>query len=126
MPVKLTDSEKVSAYMLALEHPLKAEIEAVREIIKAANANLQERIKWNAPSYFYREDLVTFHTRPTKHVHLVFHHPYIVQIQSDLLTGDHKDRRMAYFRNMEEIQARKSGLQSIINQLVQHLEVGTK
>ena len=122
MPLKLTDSEKVSAYMLALEHPLKAEIDAVREIIKSANANIRERIKWNAPSYYFHEDLVTFHTRPTKHVHLVFHHPHVTTIQSSLLEGTHKDRRMAYFRSMEEIQARKTELQSIIDQLVKHLE----
>ncbi|MBK0402772.1 DUF1801 domain-containing protein [Adhaeribacter sp. BT258] len=126
MPIKLTDAEKVNAYMLALEHPLKAEMEAVRQIIKAASPKIQERIKWNAPSYYYIEDLVTFNARPAKHVHLVFHHPFIVQIQSELLEGDYKDRRMTYFRNMEEVQEKAVELSGIINQLVQHLDAAAK
>ncbi len=61
---------------------MKAEIEAVRTIIKNADSKMLERIKWNAPSYYYKEDLVTFNPRATKHVHLVFHHAAIVKIKS--------------------------------------------
>ncbi len=48
---KKTDETLVAEYMQNLEHPLKAEIEALRQIIKAANPAISERIKWNAPSY---------------------------------------------------------------------------
>ncbi len=58
--VKLTDEEKVAQYMEALDHPLKKEVEAVRSIIKKANPKLNERIKWNAPSYYYTDDILTF------------------------------------------------------------------
>ena len=70
----MTDAEKVADYIQRLNHPLKAEIEAVRVIIKQANGKLSEQIKWNAPSYHYKMDLVTFNPRATQHVHLVFHH----------------------------------------------------
>lgn len=117
---KLTDLEKVQDYMDNLEHPLKAEIEAVREIIKNANNKISERIKWNAPSYFIntKDDLVTFNPRPQKFIHLVFHHPQIVNIKSDLLEGTFKDRRMMFFANMEEIVAKKPELERIVNELV--------
>ncbi|QMU29017.1 DUF1801 domain-containing protein [Adhaeribacter radiodurans] len=114
----LNQTEKVNEYMQNLEHPLKAEMEAIRAIILGANNQIKERIKWNAPSFFYKEDLVTFNPRTPKHVHLVFHHPSIVNIHSKLLEGDYKDRRMAYFINMEAVEAERLELQSIMNQLV--------
>ena len=36
--------------MARLEHPLKAEIHAVRAIILKANRKIAERVKWNTPS----------------------------------------------------------------------------
>ncbi len=109
---------EVNAFMEQLAHPLQSEIEAVRAIIKA-NPKIAERIKWNAPSFFYTDDLATIHVKAKQHVHLIFHHPAIVKIRSKFLEGDYKDRRMMYFENMEEIKARKKELTRIIKELVQ-------
>jgi hypothetical protein len=118
---KLTDVEQVEAFMGKLKHPLKAEIEAVRAIIKG-NKKISERVKWNAPSYYYKEDLVTFNPRADKHVHLVFHHPHIVKIKSPLLEGDYKDRRMTYFTDMKAVRAGKKELERIVGELVKMLD----
>lgn len=120
--IKKDDATLVREYMEKLEHPMKAEIEAVRKIIKEANEKISERIKWNAPSYYTQEDLVTFNHRNEKQVHLVFHHKEIVNIQSELLKGDYKDRRMVYFDNMAAVKKNKKELVNIINELV--LRVG--
>ena len=112
------DSKKVEAFMKALQHPLKKEIEAVRNIIKKSDSKISERIKWNAPSYYATEDLVTFNPRNEDRVHLVFHHPAIVKIKSPLLEGNYKDRRMMYFSDMKEIKANKKELERIVQQLV--------
>lgn len=118
-PDKPSDETLVNEYMEKLEHPLKAEMQAVREIIKASSDKLSERIKWAAPSYYYKEDLVTFNHRNQEAVHLVFHHPAIVNIESALLEGDYKDRRMTYFKTMDEIIAKQSELQRILQLLLQ-------
>ena len=102
-------TDEVNVFMTQLDHPLKDEIEAVRAIIKS-NKKIAERIKWNAPSFFYTDDLATIHVKAKQHVHLIFHHPAIVKIKSDLLEGDYKDRRMMYFENMDEVKARKKEL----------------
>lgn len=120
--VSKSDTDIVNEYMHKLEHPLKPEIEALRIIIRNSNPNISERIKWNAPSYYYKEDLVTFNPRATNHVHLVFHHAAIVKIRSKLLEGDYKDRRMVYLRNMEEVAAAKKELERIMNELIDLLE----
>lgn len=118
----MTDAEKVSEFMRLLEHPLKPEIEAVRAIIKSTDARISERIKWNAPSYYFKDDMVTFHVRPEKHVHLVFHHPAIVTIESWLLEGDYKDRRMAYFTDMTDIENKTVELKRILGKLIQLID----
>jgi uncharacterized protein YdhG (YjbR/CyaY superfamily) len=108
---------EVNAFMKQLAHPLQAEIEALRAIFKA-NRKIAERIKWNAPSFFYTDDLATIHVKARQHVHLIFHHPAIVKIRSEFLEGDYKDRRMMYFENMKEVKDRKKELTRIIKELV--------
>jgi uncharacterized protein YdhG (YjbR/CyaY superfamily) len=119
---KMSDADAVKEYMDKLDHPLLAEIEAVRKIIRGSDSKIAERIKWNAPSYYYKEDLVTFNNRALQHVHLVFHHPNIVKIKSALLEGDYKDRRMMYFKDMKAVKAHKKDLESIMQQLVAFLD----
>lgn len=115
---KLTDADQVIRYMDALDHPLKKEVETIRMIIKKSNPRLNERIKWNAPSYYYIEDIVTFGPVKPDQVLLVFHHPFIVKITSTLLEGDYKDRRLVYFGNMKTIRSNKKELERIINELI--------
>jgi hypothetical protein len=48
--VKLSDSEQVELYMKTLSaHPLLAEVEALRAILKKSSAKLNERIKVECP-----------------------------------------------------------------------------
>jgi uncharacterized protein YdhG (YjbR/CyaY superfamily) len=117
----MSDKEKVAEFMEKLKHPLKEEIEAVRKIIKSADKRIKERIKWNAPSYYYLEDMVTFNPRNHKAVHLVFHHKLIVKIESPILVGDYKDRRMAYFKDINEVKSNKAALQWIMAELVKKI-----
>lgn len=118
---KLTDPELVENYMAKLDHPLKVEIEAVRKIIKS-NSKLSERIKWNAPSYYYKEDLVTFNLHNKKLVHLVFHHPAIVQIKSPILEGNYDTRRMTYFDGMDSVIKNSMELARTIDILVKKMD----
>ena len=115
------DVAEVKKYMQKLEHPLKSEIEFVRDIIRNSNSRIAERIKWNAPSYYYQQDLATFNPRSLKNVHIVFHHPGIVKIKSNLLEGDYKDRRMVYLWNMDDIKSNQKELERIMNELVKSI-----
>ena len=110
---------QVDEFMNALEHPLKAEVNLLREIIKSVNKDVAEQIKWKAPSFSYQgQYLVTFNLRPMDHIHLVFHNPVISKVQSELLEGDYKDRRMAYFTDINDIEAKKSILIKALKDLI--------
>jgi len=116
-PVSRTD--KVDEFLRELNHPLKAEVEAVRSIIKGINKDIVEEVKWKAPSFNYKgEYLVTFNLWEEKRIHLVFHNPLISKVKSKLLEGDYKDRRMAYFTDMKDIKAKRALLEKILKDLV--------
>ena len=116
-PVSRTD--KVDAFLRELNHPLTAEIEAVRSIIKGVNKDIAEEVKWRAPSFNYKGNyLVTFNLWETNRIHLVFHNPMISKVKSGLLEGEYKDRRMMYLADMKEIKAKKSALEKILKDLI--------
>jgi uncharacterized protein YdhG (YjbR/CyaY superfamily) len=116
-PVSRTD--KVDEFLENLSHPLKAEVEAVRSIIKGVNKDINEEIKWKAPSFTYKGgNLVTFNLREEKRIHLVFHNLHISKVKSKLLEGDYKDRRMVYFANMKDVKAKKPMLERALKDLI--------
>ena len=116
-PVSRTD--KVDEFLRELNHPLTAEIEAVRSIIKSVNKDIAEEVKWKAPSFNYKgEYLVTFNLWETKRIHLVFHNPQIVKVKSSILEGDYETRRMAYFTDMKDIKAKRPLLEKALKDLI--------
>lgn len=119
---KPDDAAQVADFMEQLQHPLKAEIEALRAVIKSAGPGIGERIKWAAPSYHVGgEDLLTFNPRMQDKVHLVLHHPHIEAVASPLLEGDYKSRRMAFFKDMAAVKEQAGELQRVIRELLRHI-----
>ncbi|ATB32829.1 DUF1801 domain-containing protein [Melittangium boletus] len=67
-------NKAVDAFMKTLEHPRKAEVERIRALILGLDKDIQERIKWNAPSFGPgQEDRVTFRLAPKGKLQLIFH-----------------------------------------------------
>jgi hypothetical protein len=119
MPAKAkkpSDKEQVESYLSQLDYPLKDVVEALRQVILTSSEKLNERIKWNAPSYFTNVDLLTINLRSTEFVMIVFHHVSIVEIRSPELKGDYKDRRLMYFHGMNEVVEKTITLRNIIKE----------
>ncbi|MGG9961210.1 DUF1801 domain-containing protein [Ferruginibacter sp. SUN106] len=119
---KLSDEDQVKDWIDKLDAASKKEIEAVRKIIKASSSKLAERIKWNAPSYYYKEDILTFGPYKTHKLLLVFHHPAVVKIKSNLLEGNYKDRRLVYFKDKAEAAKNKSEVSRIIKEIIKMID----
>jgi hypothetical protein len=111
-------TDEVDAFMQTLDHSFKAEVQAMRKIIKGVNKNITEQIKWAAPSFSYKGYMVTFNLWAKQHVHLVFHNGAILSNKSGLLEGDYPDRRMAYFSSMKDIKAKQPALEAAIKEWV--------
>jgi hypothetical protein len=53
----------VDAYMARLDHPFRAEVQALREIIKGVDPRITEQVRWNAPSFSFKGHMATFNLR---------------------------------------------------------------
>jgi len=116
---KLDNTEQVNEFMAKLDHPFKAEVQMIREIIKNVDNNITEQIKWKAPSFSYKgEYLVTFNLWEKRKIHLVFHNPAISKVKSKLLEGDYEHRRMTYFSDENDIRAKKKALEKTLRDLI--------
>ncbi len=65
--------DDVERFLAALDHPAKAEILAVRALIRGVDPAVQESVKWNAPSFHTTEHFATFHLRHEPGVQVVLH-----------------------------------------------------
>lgn len=66
-------TREVAAFMAALDHPLKAGVETIRQAILALDPAVSERIKWNAPSFGFDDDRITFNLRHPGRILLILH-----------------------------------------------------
>lgn len=72
-PAKNAPAGDVGAYMKALDHPLKKDIEAARLAILAVDPKIREGVKWNAPSFRVEDYFATIHLRSAAAVQVVLH-----------------------------------------------------
>jgi hypothetical protein len=114
--------DDVDAYMARLDHPLKAEVQALREIIKGVDPQITEQVKWNAPSFSYKGYMATFNLRPREHVHLVWHNGVVLQDPGGLLEGSYPDRRMTYFTGMADVEAKRPALEGLVRRWVELMD----
>ena len=114
MPVT---ANPVDALLAELEHPLKSEVQAVREIVLGANPAIEERIKWKSPSFHSGGvDLGAFELRPRDFVRLVLVFPNgLVDDPTGLMLGSWSDRRELRFTSLEDVAAKRRALQDVVN-----------
>ncbi|MBK7034878.1 MAG: DUF1801 domain-containing protein [Bacteroidetes bacterium] len=116
--------ESPDSLMQASEHPFKPEIEELRIIIKNASSKIAERIKWNAPSYFYIKDMAAFNLHQEKFVQIIFifYNGTMINDSGDLLEGKWKDRREARFYSMDDIKNKKTKLEKVVLEWIDLIE----
>jgi len=113
--------EEVKKFIAELSHPLKNEVEEVCKIIRNAGPDLDEQIKWNAPSFSYKgEYIVTLNIFGAKDkIRLIFHHPKTPEVKSDIFDRDHKDyRRIVVIINMQDLKRKEVEIERIVRELM--------
>lgn len=117
-------AQTVDDFIAALDHPYKAEIGALRQIILDATPRIAEGIKWNAPSFRTTEYFATFHLRAKEGVQLILH--LGAKVRDTATTGIEivdpesmlrwlaKDRAAVTFRNLDEINAKQAAFADLI------------
>jgi len=124
-------TDDVEAFLASLDHPLKQEILALREVILGADPGIGEGIKWNAPSFRTSEHFATMNLRAKDGVQVILHfgakkreRPIARTAIADpesVIEWLGEDRATAKFRDLAEIQARRSAFVDVIRQWIQHI-----
>ncbi|MCT9935026.1 DUF1801 domain-containing protein [Planotetraspora sp. A-T 1434] len=114
----MINTEKVDDFMSKLDHPFKAEIEAVRAVIMGASPGIEEDIKWGGPSFYYKEDMASINPRVKNYVPIIWHKGALLSDDSGLLEKGPKGRAYIKFHSMAEIEANKAVLTKLINDWV--------
>jgi len=124
-------SEAVDAFMSTLQHPFKAEIEAIRKMILAVDAAIAEGVKWNAPSFRTTEYFATTNLRARKGIGIILHlgakvrdlptGGLVIDDPKRLLTWLAKDRAMIEFDSSVDLKSKKAAFQSILQQWILHV-----
>ena len=118
----MNNTKKVDEFIAKLDHPLKAELEAVRSIIVNANPKIEEDIKWGGPSFLYKEDLATFNPRIKNYVALIFHKGALINVKSDFLEEATKGKVYAKFYSMDQVTANKELIEKMVNAWVELMD----
>ena len=121
MATKASERADVDAFLRDLKHKRKDDIQAVRAIVRTADKKLVERIKWNAPSYGYDDDRVTFRLQPKDVVQLIFHRgakkrtdAFVFDDDTGLLEWLADDRAAVTFKDQADIRAKKAKLTNLV------------
>lgn len=123
--------EDVETFLASLDHPYQQEILALRQIILDTDPSIAEGIKWNAPSFRTSEYFATFHLRAKEGVQVILHlgaktrdtatSGIAIADPEGLLEWLAKDRASVKFRDLQEIEARRSALAEVLRQWIRHV-----
>ena len=113
---------EVDQYLTKKNHPLTAEIQRVREIILSVDPKMEETIKWSSPTFMYKGNMASFFMNAKKHVSLMFHKGAFMPNTSGLLTGDGKEGRVAKFKDLDDIEQKKTALESVVREWIEMQE----
>jgi hypothetical protein len=128
------DPEAINAFIKKMSPDFGKLTEAVRKLILSTDKEIGEQIKWNSPSFFftgamkpfdpkeYKRDIVVMNLRKDV-VLLVFPTGATIKDKTGLLEGDYTDgRRMATFKNMEDVKSKGKDLQAVIKDWLKLVE----
>lgn len=121
----------VESFVAALDHPRRAEILALRQVILGADPAIAEGIKWNAPSFRTSEWFATFHLRARDGVQVILHlgarkrdaaAPAVaVPDPESLLEWLGPDRASVKFRDLADVEARGPAFAALVRRWIGHV-----
>jgi len=119
----------VEAFLRELDHPLKQQVEAIRQIILGVSPEIREGIKWNSPSFRTTEYFATINVRDRDRIRLILHLGAKAKDNSTkkrpipdpegLLEWLATDRCLVTICDGEDIMARRAALEAIVGAWIQ-------
>ena len=110
----MSGAAAVEAWMAAYDNPMKPVVEAMRQVILAADTRVGECIKWQAPTFTYKGNIASFFPKSKKHASLMFHTGATIPGDWAHLEGDGKEARSFKVANLEELEDKRDELTAIV------------
>jgi hypothetical protein len=121
----------VTALIAAMPPPQRDALNALRDIILAADASIAEGVKWNSPSFRTSEYFATMNHRPGKGLMVVLHlgakvrdtakTGIAVNDPTGLLQWLAKDRAVLTFADLPAVQAQRGAFATLIRSWIRHV-----
>jgi hypothetical protein len=121
----------VDRLMKALDHPMNPELQRLRELVLAADAEITEQVKWNGPSFCWKgDDRVTANVRGKDAVMLVFHRgakarpteDFSFEDPTGLMQWSANDRAVVTLKSMDEIDRHADDLTRLVQRWMAETE----
>jgi uncharacterized protein YdhG (YjbR/CyaY superfamily) len=128
MPGSQADSE-VDEYMRRLKHPLKKELEAVRQLILGVSPKIAEGIKWKSPSFRTTDYFATVNVHGEDSLRVILHTGAKVKTgagpkiedPTGLLKWLGKDRAMVTLGESGDVKAKNKAMRAILRQWIKYV-----
>ena len=114
----------VALYLRMLEHPLKKELALIRKDILGCSSEIQEGIKWNAPSFRIKDWFATANVREKGSLRIILHNGakakstaktgLKVEDPCGLLKCLGKDRCLVTFESAADVKAKRSAFRAVV------------
>jgi uncharacterized protein YdhG (YjbR/CyaY superfamily) len=114
----------VTAYLDALKHPLKPELEALRQLILSVSPSVHEGIKWNSPSFRTTEWFATVNVHGKNRLRLILHtgakvktatkDGFAIPDPKGLLQWLAPDRAMVAFGRADDFDSKAKALKAVL------------
>ena len=127
-----TSAPDVETFLASLEHPQKPALLALRKLIRAADPEVGESVKWNAPSFYTSEHFATFQLRHRNGVQVVLHlgvkpRPDAaararVADPAGLLEWRGPDRATVTFADLADVEAKHKPFSAVLQQWIALVE----
>lgn len=118
---------EVDAYLDGLQHKHKAAVETLRRLILDEVPGLNERIKWNAPSFGKGEDdRITMRLHPGDRLQLILHRGakagaddlFRFEDPDRLIVWAAPDRGVVTFKDADDLAAKSAALPEVLRRWV--------
>ena len=119
----------VEALLAGLDHPLRDDIDALRQLIRSAVDGVQEEVKWNSPSFALGEHFATLRLTGKVPLQLILHlgakksalPAGAVPDPDGLLRWLGPDRACIDFARPGEVQRHSAALRAILGRWAAHV-----
>lgn len=124
-------TEAVEALLKSLAHPMKPEIQLIREAILGADQSIKEGVKWNAPSFRTHEYFATTNLREKAGIGVILHlgakvrdvEPSSLKVEdpTGMLKWLAADRAMVKFTSANDFEVKRPAFIALIRAWIRHV-----